>query len=325
MTAPLFLLAFAVAASTVGRLLLLRAVWPQRAPRLGIWTWQVLAFSVAAAILLAGAALSLPVLPVRIQIADLARIAPIEIAEHYATPGGQAAAVLALALTLALLGRLLWFLANGLRTARRGQRKLIDGLALLGAPHVDGYTVVDHPVPIVYSIPGRGGRIVVTSGAVGLLANDELLLVLAHERAHLRARHDLALVCGTALTRTFGPLRIFQIAKAQVTALAEMHADDAVVRLGDRRVLARALATMGATSHASAEVPTSTAPATCVAARIGRLRAAQSPLGAPRTAAVALTTSALLSLPLALALAPALEAAARECCAESVVPGGQPD
>ena len=41
--------------------------------------------------------------------------------------------------------------------------------------------------------PGFHSRVVVSSGAIEALSDDELAAVLAHERAHLHARHDLVL------------------------------------------------------------------------------------------------------------------------------------
>lgn len=51
--------------------------------------------------------------------------------------------------------------------------------------------VTDHPGPQAYAVPGRPGRIVVTSGLLRSLNADERRAVLAHERAHLTYRHHL--------------------------------------------------------------------------------------------------------------------------------------
>ena len=64
--------------------------------------------------------------------------------------------------------------------------------------------VLDHEVPLAYCLPGRRtSRVVVSAGTLGLLAGDEVDAVLAHERAHLRARHDLVLEAFDVLHRAF--------------------------------------------------------------------------------------------------------------------------
>ena len=50
---------------------------------------------------------------------------------------------------------------------------------------------------------GCGRPIVISAGTLDLLDADELAAVLAHERAHLRERHDLVLLPFTALLRAF--------------------------------------------------------------------------------------------------------------------------
>ena len=85
---------------------------------------------------------------------------------------------------------------------RRRHRALLSLLAH-GDPKVPGALVVDYPAAAAYCVPGLRSRIVISAGALDLLDQAELAAVLAHERAHLRERHDLVLLPFTALARAF--------------------------------------------------------------------------------------------------------------------------
>ena len=65
--------------------------------------------------------------------------------------------------------------------------------------------------------------------------------MLAHERAHLRARHDLVLIPFTSLRRTFPRSAVIAQAYRTVALLVEMMADDRALRV--RGLFARELAT----------------------------------------------------------------------------------
>ena len=110
-----------------------------------------------------------------------------------------------LAAGLALLALLCWVLVAASVAAvqaRRRQRALLTLLAH-GDPKVPGALVVDYPTAAAYCLPGLRSKIVVSVGALELLGRGELAAVLAHERAHLRERHDLVLLPFTALRRAF--------------------------------------------------------------------------------------------------------------------------
>ena len=50
--------------------------------------------------------------------------------------------------------------------------------------------VADDQRPFAVTLPGRGGKIVVSSGLIDLLEPAETEVVMAHEHAHARLRHD---------------------------------------------------------------------------------------------------------------------------------------
>ena len=85
--------------------------------------------------------------------------------------------------------------------------------------------------------PRRGQR-----GHAGLAStDDEVAAILSHERAHLRARHDLVLEAFTAVHAAFPRFVRSASALDAVQLLVELLADDAAVRAAGRTPLARAL------------------------------------------------------------------------------------
>src|SRR5699024_11374759 len=87
-----------------------------------------------------------------------------------------------------------------LRTRRRRTRHA-ELLHLLDTadPQDRRMHVLAGPVPMAYCIPGRTQKVVLTDAALEVLDADEGDAVIEHERAHLRARHDLVLEAFTAL------------------------------------------------------------------------------------------------------------------------------
>ena len=79
------------------------------------------------------------------------------------------------------------------------------------------------------------------AGTLAVLSPQELTAVLAHERAHLRARHDLVLATFDAVHQAFPHAIRSDLPAQQARLLVEMLADDAAVRAAGRAPLARAL------------------------------------------------------------------------------------
>ena len=324
MTAALSLLAFVALTTVAAQHWLVSARWATRGPGLAIWAWQALSLSVAAALLLAGFTLILPLSHLSVDLAELVRACEVHLRERYETPlgtgmalvGGGAAVLIVLRLAHA-------FVAVSVEVGRR-RRHLRDLVAVVGTRHRDPqYVEVEHDVPLVYCLPGRrrwalpGARaahagaseVVVTSAAVQCLSDAELAGVLRHERAHLDTRHDLAIGAARALERAFLGFSLFRVAADQITRLAEMQADD---RAGPRRPLAMALMRLG----------TAQPPAGAMGAHgMNTLQRAQRLLQpsvalSPRIHAAVISGPLLvLALPLALALAPALMPLGLDHCA----------
>jgi Zn-dependent protease with chaperone function len=158
-------------------------------------------------------------------------------------------AALAGGVTAVVAGRLLVSghrTGTTLRRLRRRHREQVDLIARVDHEILrQGISVLDLEVPVAYCVPGMSGaRIVVSRPTLTRLAPAELAAVVAHERSHLRARHDLVLEGFTVLHRAFPRWVSSAAAHHEVQVLVEVLADRAAVRLGDRRALASALLTL---------------------------------------------------------------------------------
>ncbi|HET6561593.1 MAG TPA: M56 family metallopeptidase [Marmoricola sp.] len=151
-----------------------------------------------------------------------------------------AVAGLALLVTALVLGRLLLtghVVGTRLRAMRRHHRELVDLLASEQA----GVLVVEGDRPVAYCLPGLTGSRVVISRAAADLGAEPLQAVLAHERAHLTARHDLVLEAFTVLHDAFPRWVSSGRALGEVRLLVEILADAAARRRHGALALARAL------------------------------------------------------------------------------------
>jgi len=94
--------------------------------------------------------------------------------------------------------------------------------------------------PLAYAVPLPAGAIVVSTGMLQLLSPAERRALLAHESAHLRQYHALYVLLADLAARANPLLRPLA---AQVRLATELAADErAAAEVGDRRVVARALA-----------------------------------------------------------------------------------
>lgn len=225
MHTPLLLGALAVLLAGPAPALLARVHRTRRTPRAAVLLWQGVALAAVLAAL--GAGLSL-----------VTGSGPV--------PG--AVAVVALAVTGLVLGRLLLsghLVGTDLRALRRRHREQLDVLAREDARVPGSTRVLEHELPVAYCVPGRKvERVVVSAGALDRLSGPEVDAVLEHERAHLRARHDLVLEAFSVLHHAFPRWVSSAAALAEVRLLVEVLADRAAARTGSRRALGAALVTL---------------------------------------------------------------------------------
>ena len=287
------------------------ASWPRRSPVAAILLWQALGLSwglAAVGALMGFAATG----SAAVGTGAISRLFSLASADN---PVGTAmtigpARLACLAAGLLLLGVLCWILiaasASVLR-ARQRQRALLSLLAH-GDPKVPGALVLDHPAAAAYCLPGLRPEIVISAGTLDLLDADELAAVLAHERAHLRERHDLVLLPFLALLRAFSWAGVTTRAYRSVGLLLEMHADDRVLRQVPARELATALLRVGAAGGgavpAGAFAMAGQQVESEVVARVIRLLRPQPGLSSAATSLVLVLCAVLVVLPAMLLVLP---------------------
>ena len=302
---PVLVLA-AVAVGTVpGAAVLASAHWPYRCPAAAILLWQALGLSWGLAAV--GALAGLGAVRGRYGVAGGA-LSGASQALHDTRLGfnalSAAARLAVLTASAALLAMLCWVLVAATAAvivARRRHRALLSLLAH-GDPKVPGALVVDHPAAAAYCVPGLRSQIVISAGTLDLLDQAELAAVLAHERAHLRARHDLVLLPFCALGRAFPRSPLVRRAHARVALLVEMLADDQALRQRPARELATALLRVGVSGAGQAPCGALAAADDEVVARVTRLLTPPARLPRPAQALICSAAAVLVAVPVTLLL-----------------------
>ena len=307
------LLAVVAITSALGASALPRASWPRRSPAAAILLWQALGLASGLATVGTMIGLALPASNGGLVRSVLRAAALLRdgdafgVAAMFGLRPAGGAVILAVRLTclaagLALLTLLCWVLLAALAAAlqaRRRQRMLLTLLAH-GDPKVPGALVVDYPSAAAYCLPGLRSRIVVSVGTLELLGRRELAAVLAHERAHLRERHDLVLLPFTALRRAFPRSVTCTDAHRAVALLVEMLADDRALRGRPARELVTALVRFGTAGTCPAPAGALAAGEGEVAARVTRLLQPVRPLPAAAVLAICLAAALLVAAPITL-------------------------
>jgi Zn-dependent protease with chaperone function len=310
------LLAAVAIGSVRGASALLRATWPRRSPAAAILLWQAL--GLAGGIAAVGALLAIGVNGQGTGVLDGLATLARRIADGRLLAAHQSILMslvqgASLIAGLALLTVLWCVLCTAFAAAVHARRRQRELLALLayGDPKVPGALVVDYPTAAAYCLPGIRSRIVVSVGTLDLLAPAELSAVLAHERAHLRARHDLVLIPFTSLRRAFPRSGVAAQAHRAVALLVEMMADDRALLargMAARGLLARELATallrFGTAGTDHAPVGALAAAEGELTARVNRLLTPPRPLPRAAQAAVFLAAALLVAVPIVLLVIP---------------------
>lgn len=240
----------AAAAALAGCLLLLavvlpsalaRAAWPRRSPALALLLWQ--AIGLVGGLLAIEVAVTLALSPAG--STHLGALRALREGQVDAVPVWAGIALAAGTLVLLRLLSVLLASIVGTLRARNANRVLVDLVATRN-PLLAEARVVDHALPVAYCLPGLRPRVVLSSGVVALLSDEELRAVLAHEKAHVDQRHDLVVLPFVALRDTFPALPGVRTAVREVALLVEMLADDRAARRHPPQALARALYKVGA-------------------------------------------------------------------------------
>ena len=218
--------------------MLARASWPIRAPRAAIVLWQSIALAAVLSAFSAGIAIAS-----RLFVPGPDGRPTATITSEIEALGWplRAAYVIVFAITLVIGARLTYAVlqvAIATRRRRAHHRMVVD---LVGKSQGNHLRILDVAQPLAYCLPGVRSRVVVSEGALNALGDNEMAAILTHERAHLRARHDLVLEMFTAVHAAFPRFVRSGNALDAVRLLIEMLADDAAVRAAGPTPLARAL------------------------------------------------------------------------------------
>ena len=139
----------------------------------------------------------------------------------------------ALALGLLAVARLGWTgLLRGRagRSWRRGHDRELSEGAVRRVLHGHRVWLVPSSRRSAYCVPGGGGRIVITSGALEALTPRQTLAVLEHESAHLAGGHHLLVGWVRLLDRAFPGVPLLRETARRVPVLVEWAADDRAAR-----------------------------------------------------------------------------------------------
>ncbi|MDY6997552.1 MAG: M56 family metallopeptidase [Actinomycetota bacterium] len=235
--------------------MLSRAAWPLRAPRAAIVLWQSIALAAVLSAFSAGIAIASRLFrpgpdgrPTATLLGGIDTLGWLLWTVH----------VVVLGLTLLIGVRLFAAVLNvaiATRRRRAHHRMVVDLCSSRdeAVPQLRGHCtapVTGHGLrilnvdePLAYCLPGVRSRVVLSEGTLNALSDKEITAILSHERAHLRARHDLVLEMFTAVHAAFPRVVRSGNALSAVRLLIELLADDAAVRSTGPTPLARALVT----------------------------------------------------------------------------------
>jgi Zn-dependent protease with chaperone function len=301
MSAAACLLAYGVLVGAIAPRAFQRRAWLDRVPGWGVAIWLSAILSVVVALVggIALAAAAIVLSPTARHVLDecVASLCSTALGDHgsatrWAVGGVVVLAGIGVVAAAVSAGRALAGLCVRTRAHAATARVLGNP-----DPHL-GALVVDVPEKVAYAIGGRRRAIVVSRATVQALTDDELDIVLAHERAHLAGHHHLVLNVARVLATAVPRMRLFSTGVQELGRLVEMCADDAAIRGRDVRDLITAMLALTST----ARLPRSALGGASVGLveRAERL-AGRPSRGATRTARVVLLagTASLLVGPLA--------------------------
>ena len=311
MTVPLALILYAVTVMVLAPRLLTYDDWTHVVPRWGIAAWQACVGAVLGSLVLLALSAVLPVDSVSFDVGHLLHACSTVLQHRYLLHDGpwvSRSSLAIAAITAGLLARALVIRSAAVWRGRRRQRCLIDLLARECDGH--GTHVLVHEAPLAYCIPGGRGRIVLTTAARSRLDPEETAAVVAHERAHLRGRHDLVLFGADVAHAAFPWIKFFRTAREEMRGLVEMLADDHAATQTGREPLAAALVDLG-----SEPAPETALGATShiTTSRVARLLEERHPTSLLRLTGLVGVSAVVLAMPWIIAIAPAWAARSGLC------------
>jgi len=251
------LLLFATGVSMLAPQVLTRAGWAYRSPTLGIAAWYATLVAVLSAVGVAFVSWVAPWQGADAPVCMLWRWCVQAAAGGYGLAGRLVAFVAAM-VGAAMAARLVVTTVRVVRAASTRRDRHLQMLTLAGRVSAElDATVVEHPQPAAYVVSGSTRRVVVTTGAIDVLAGPELAAVLAHERAHAAGRHDLLLDGVRLLEKAFPRVGLFTAARSELCRLVELRADEVATVHHAPISLARAMVTMATAASTARTAPAS--------------------------------------------------------------------
>ncbi|MGA5215279.1 M56 family metallopeptidase [Streptomyces cinereoruber] len=239
------LVAYAAVVGFAAPRLMMRSVWPYRAPALGAAVWLALMVSFTLATALAASHLATPTKHLHAGLVGLLHACGLGTGTPTPDPttADQLALAVPLAVVIAFVGSFFFHLVRaGMARARHRDRLDKVGVRCDRLRAV----VLPHGRPAAYCLPGFRSRVVVSDSAVRLLAEEQLGAVLEHERAHVSGRHHVPIAAVEAFASVFPWIPLARRAREQTAVLLEMIADDRALRSHSHETLASALYEMAA-------------------------------------------------------------------------------
>lgn len=132
--------------------------------------------------------------------------------------------------------------AAGAETARRRLRATWSSWQACRQmpPGAGSVVVLADEAPTAVAVPGLRGRVVVSRGMLRALEPEQRRALLAHERSHLRHRHDLWVSAAHMIARV-DPLLV-PLVRAVDEGVERWADEDAAAEVGDRALTAEAIA-----------------------------------------------------------------------------------
>jgi Zn-dependent protease with chaperone function len=201
------------------------AAWTVGRPRIAIATWYLLGAFLLGALVTAGLAAAAgewtgpAVRSIPLLLRSLGGPHPLNRLD-FAGGLGLSISFDVAAFALVTLSVTAWRLAR----ERSAHRRILD---LVGRSTALGQMVLDAPLPWAYYVPGRGGRIVLSSQLVESLDEAALDAVIVHESTHRRHHHATLTLPFVSLARYFGWLPFARLGARSLSELVEFAADDA--------------------------------------------------------------------------------------------------
>lgn len=163
---------------------------------------------------------------------------------HHVHPADEIIGMLLLAMLCLAAAKVARTVRRRVVAQRRAHRAHLHALAVTALSHADGVLWLEHDAPFAYSISGRPGLVVASTGLNRLPANQRSA-VLHHERHHLRHRHHWLVMVAGAITDALPHVPLFRAVARATGTLTELAADHRAARDCGTDAVAGALLALG--------------------------------------------------------------------------------